>query len=142
MGIESFMLTDGVACVVNLKLLRKLCEHCKTIMPPTEAQLTLQRVQALAARGGYIVEHMPTLYEASGCSECRETGFHGRIALHEVLICTPKLIKKILAAESDDEIMRLSVECGMRTLLADGVSKAIAGETTIDEVLRATVGSL
>ena len=136
MGIEPYLVAATVIGVVAVRLARRLCPNCKTILDPQETASMLNKVRKLAAAGGYDIPSTPILYEAVGCSECRNTGYRGRIGLQEVLSCNSKFVTQLLDCASLEEMTRLAVSTGMQTLLADGVSKAVAGETTIDEVIR------
>lgn len=138
MGIERYLVAATVACVIGTRLARRLCTHCKTVADPDEAKGVLDKVRALSASGGYTIPEKPVLYDAVGCRECRDTGYRGRLGLHEVLTCNPKLVTLLLGCGTLEEMTQLAVASGMRTLLADGVSRAVTGETTIEEVLRAT----
>ena len=73
-------------------------------------------------------------YAAVGCERCRQTGYQGRIGLFEILSCNPRLVEQLLKCHSGEEMTRFAVAHGMRTLLADGMYKAVEGETTIEEV--------
>ena len=75
-----------------------------------------------------------------GCPHCHGSGYHGRMAIHEMLSVSERIRTAILAAKSRDELRRAAEEDGMRSLWLDGAAKAIAGETTIEEVERALYG--
>ncbi|MDR3708117.1 MAG: ATPase, T2SS/T4P/T4SS family [Capsulimonadaceae bacterium] len=142
MGMEAYLVAAAVSGIVNLRMARRLCVHCKRAVDPAEASRLLRKVMSVSAAGGYSINVVPALYEAVGCDECHGLGFQGRLPLHEVLVCNPQLAKQMLQCRDASEAIRLAVESGMRTLVADGVSKAVAGETTVDEVLRVTLGPL
>jgi len=136
MGIQRYLIAATVVGVVAVRLARKLCPNCKTIVAPEDATILLNKVGRLSTAGGYTISQMPVLYEPVGCSECRNRGFRGRIGLQEVLTCDSKSVAQLLNCDSLEEMTKLAVAGGMRTLFADGISKAVAGETTIDEVIR------
>jgi general secretion pathway protein E len=77
------------------------------------------------------------LYRSRGCSECGETGYHGRTTIFEVLVVDDAVRKLILRNAEASELQRVAVEHGMRTMYVEGMMKALAGETTVDEVLKA-----
>jgi type II secretory ATPase GspE/PulE/Tfp pilus assembly ATPase PilB-like protein len=77
-----------------------------------------------------------TFYAATGCSACHKTGYHGRTAIHEVLIPDDRLREAVAAGASTQSIRQAAVAAGMRTMLACGVEKAARGITTVEEVLR------
>ena len=139
MGIERYSVASTVIGVVGTRLCRRLCPSCKTLVAGDSDLLSfIYKMADLIASGGYAMPDRLIIYEAVGCEECRGTGYRGRIALHEVLDCEPRFTARLLQCASTDEMTKLAVENGMRTLLADGMSKVVAGETTVDEVLRAT----
>ena len=75
-------------------------------------------------------------YYGKGCPQCDGTGYRGRMAIYEVLQVTPKVRDAISARENSDEIERIAISEGMTTMLQDGIAKARAGLTSIEEVLR------
>ena len=138
MGIPRYLVAAALNGVVALRLVRRLCPHCKTEVDPDEIAAILEKVRPLAEKGGYCIPDTVALYAAVGCAKCRRTGYQGRIGLFEILSCNPGLVEQLLKCPSREEMTRLAVIHGMRTLLADGMYKAVEGETTLDEVLRAT----
>jgi excisionase family DNA binding protein len=137
-GIERYLVASTVSGVVAQRLARRLCPHCKTAANPDEIAATLEKVRPLAEQGGYRIPQQVVFYVAVGCDQCRRTGYQGRIGLFEILSCNPRLVEQLLKCPSSEEMTRLAVSHGMRTLLADGMDKAVQGETTLEEVLRAT----
>jgi len=93
-------------------------------------------VRELAARGGYQVPKDAVFYRGAGCEECRSFGYRGRTALFELMDFTPAVRGAFLRGASEDELTRFVVQDGMRTIVADGIRKAVEGVTTVDEVLR------
>jgi len=138
MGIEKYLVTATVAGVIATRLCRKLCTSCKTVVDPAEMALTLRRLGHASSTGGFPIPDKAVFFEAAGCDECRQTGYRGRIALHEVLDCDPRLTARLLQCSTTEEMSKLAVDSGMRTLLADGMSKVADGITSVDEVLRST----
>jgi type II secretory ATPase GspE/PulE/Tfp pilus assembly ATPase PilB-like protein len=76
------------------------------------------------------------LFHGRGCEKCRGSGYRGRVGLFEVLFVNEALTAAILRDATAEELTEIAVENGMRTLMADGIRKAVEGETTVDEVLR------
>lgn len=138
MGVQRYLVAATLSGVVAQRLVRRLCPHCKTTADSNEIAASLEKVRPLAEMGGYRIPDRAVLYAAVGCDQCRRTGYQGRIGLFEILSCTPGLVEQFLKCHSRDERTRLAVSFGMRTLLADGMYKAVEGETTLDEVLRTT----
>ncbi|HLK59810.1 MAG TPA: ATPase, T2SS/T4P/T4SS family [Chthonomonadaceae bacterium] len=138
LGIQPYHVAAAVSGVVALRLVRRLCSHCKTEADPEETAALLERARPLTEKGGYHIPDKAVWYAAVGCDVCRRSGYQGRIGLFEILSCNPRLVEQLLKCSSREEMTRIAVSHGMRTLLADGMYKAVEGETTLDEVLRAT----
>ena len=96
----------------------------------------LSYVAQLAAAGGYDVPAGAVFYRGRGCEQCRGKGYKGRIGLYEVLTMSEPLAEALLRRAPVEELTALAVANGMRTLLADGIRKAVEGQTTVEEVLR------
>lgn len=127
MGVEPFLITSSVNAVLAQRLVRRLCPDCRTpFTPPAE----------LAASFGGLVEPGAEVYRANGCPACGGTGFRGRIAILELLVMDEGIAALVLGRAEAREINRAALASGMRSLLADGVAKARAGLTTLEEILR------
>jgi len=129
MGIEPFLVGSALDCIVAQRLARKLCDKCKAPYQPTFEDLQALRF----AQPG---DPQPTLYKPTGCTSCSNTGYRGRLALHEVMPVTEDIERLAVARASSAEIGRLAIEQGMSTLRQDGWAKAVMGLTSIDEILR------
>src|SRR3989338_3344707 len=79
-----------------------------------------------------------TLYRGKGCLNCKKTGYRGRSGIFEILVPDQEIRKLVLKKSSSEEIEKLAIAKGMRTLCLDGLDKIKAGVTTVDEVLRVT----
>ena len=134
MGIEPYLVTSTVAGVAAVRLCRRLCESCKE--PAVSKESTQSYVTQLAAEGGYDIPLGAVFYQGRGCSECRGKGYKGRIGLYEVLTMSDPLAEALLRHAPVEEMTALAVANGTRTLLADGIRKAVEGQTTLEEVLR------
>jgi general secretion pathway protein E len=131
MGVRDFLLTSTMNGVAAQRLVRTLCRSCREPyrpMPELIERLGLARF----VDGAEIM-----LYRSRGCSECGETGYHGRTTIFEVLVVDDAVRKLILRNAEASELQRVAVEHGMRTMYVEGMMKALAGETTVDEVLKA-----
>jgi len=129
MGIESFLTSSAVDCVVAQRLARKLCAHCKrrVIVPP----------QALAdaeIRVGAELE----AYEPVGCSRCNQSGYRGRVGIYSVMTMSDRIKEMTVAQAPEAEIAATARDEGMLTLREDGVGKVRAGLTSLAEVIRVT----
>jgi type IV pilus assembly protein PilB len=130
MGIEPFLVTSAVDCVLAQRLARRLCERCKGPFTPTEEDL-------VAARWNHTdVPEVPTLYRAVGCNQCGDTGYRGRMAIHEVMPMTEELDRLIVARGSSESLRQVAIEQGMMELRRDGLAKVALGRTTLEEVSR------
>ncbi len=130
MGVEPYLVSSALDCVVAQRLARQLCEKCKEGYKPDE--LELQEAGFHQDDWGDIAE----LYRAVGCGVCGKTGFRGRLGLYEVMTVTEDIERHTVARSSSEEIRRTAVEQGMLTLRDDGLEKVRAGLTTIEEVFR------
>ena len=129
MEIEPFLVGSALDCIVAQRLARKLCDKCKApYQPPFEDLQALRFAQP--------GDPQPTLYKPTGCTACSNTGYRGRLALHEVMPVTEDIERLAVARASSAEIARLAIEQGMSTLRQDGWAKAVLGLTSIDEILR------
>jgi len=122
------------------RLVRRLCEDCrKKIKPKPEIkEMILSEINKLpaAAKRDLKIPKPLALFSSQGCIKCNRTGFTGRIALFEVLSMTDSLADVILRDPSEVNIKKEAEKQGMVTMKQDGILKALAGITTIEEVLR------
>ena len=130
MGIEPYLLASAVSGVLSQRLVRRLCEHCKTTYPVSAAD---KRVLQLPAS-------ITLLYRSAGCSECLETGFRGRIGVHEFLLYNQDIKELVLSRHNSRDIEQQAMISGMLTIFEDGLLKVIQGITTVEEVLHAVSG--
>lgn len=132
MGIESYLVASTVNMIIAQRLLRENCTHCSKKQPVTDAE----RESLSQIIPGHLLEKLKEQKVGKGCDECNETGFSGRLSINEVLVVDEPMREAILLRESATTLKRIAVEGGMTPMLEDGVLKVIAGETTIEEVLR------
>jgi type IV pilus assembly protein PilB len=168
MGIEPFLIASTVRAVVGQRLVRRLCQHCKTPYKPddttvktiarsfgiknTEDMQYIHSLELKAIEGGIGVadansqkpsstpKGISNLYNPNpeGCDECNHTGFKGRMGIYEVLDNTPDTQKLIISNATSAVINDQSIKQGMVPMLIDGFVKALRGETTVEEILRVT----
>jgi type IV pilus assembly protein PilB len=131
MGVPSFLVSSTVECVLAQRLIRKVCKECAEPVKPTK-----EIIDYLAAHG--IDTAKLNLKLGKGCSVCGETGYKGRSGIHELLVMNDQLRSLIVKEVAAKPINDLAVQMGMRPMLIDGLQKAANGDTTIEEVLRAT----
>ena len=131
MGIEPFLVTSAVDCVLAQRLARRLCDRCKVPFEPTELDLTAAKWDFSRASMDGLVFYKPV-----GCAQCGGTGYRGRVAIHEVMLMTEELDKLVVARASSDDVRRVAIDQGMVNLRADGLAKVALGITTLTEVSR------
>ena len=130
MGIEPFLVSSSVIVLVAQRLVRRLCDKCKSEIK--------MHVEALNELG---IKESPdelSMFEAKGCVACNDTGYKGRLGLYEVLEISPGIREMIIERESTAAIKKRGVEEGMITLREDGLDKFKTGLTSLEEVLRET----
>jgi type IV pilus assembly protein PilB len=130
MGIEPFLVTSSVECVVAQRLVRRLCE-CKTSVKLTRGML---------AENGFEHPRGITAHEPGRCVRCAQTGYKGRTGLYEVMTMTDTLRRLVLAGASHDDLRTAASANGMRTLRDAGLEKVRQGITSMTEVLRVLGG--
>jgi len=133
MGIEPFLVSSAVDCVLAQRLVRVLCDRCKEPYLPTEEALIEAHIP-IPEDGD-----LPKLYRAVGCQNCSKTGYRGRMAVHEVMLKTEEIERLTAERRSAEEIARSARAAGMTTLRDDGVRKVLEGKTSIEEIMRVIV---
>lgn len=131
MGIEQFLVSSSLECLIAQRLVRLICLKCKVPLKSTDE--ILQQIKD----AGFEPEKVE-LYEGKGCPECRFTGYHGRTGIYEILTVTESIRELILKRTSSQQIKHKAIAEGMRTLLQDGLLKVLKGLTTFTEVMRVT----
>ena len=133
MGIEPFLVGSAVDCVLAQRLARKVCGKCHEMQRP--------EAMVLKAAGfpDDIVDERPEVPVAVGCSACSNTGYRGRLAIHEVMTVTEEIERLTVARASSEEVAKVAIEQGMRPLREDGLAKVLLGRTTIEEIARVIV---
>ena len=126
MGVEPFLISAALNMVLAQRLVRRTCTRCRQ---KYDAPRTMRR--ALEKMGCEI----ETFYKGVGCKRCRNTGYAGRLGVHEILVVNDEIRDAVVAGASVGEIKRLGDENGMITLRQDGLRKVREGITTIEEVM-------
>jgi general secretion pathway protein E len=133
LGVEGYLLRSVLRGVIAQRLVRQLCDHCKTPWMLTEADLAEDpRLEAIGLRAG------ETCYAPCGCERCSGVGYRGRLGVFEILELSNEL--RELIGEKTDGLMidEAAIRGGMTTMLADGIAKCRAGLTSPAEILRVT----
>ena len=126
MGIEPFLVSSAIDCIVAQRLVRLLCKHCKRPLQVSEAVLAEHDLAGAEP------------YEPVGCSRCGGSGYRGRVGLYEVMSVSEPIRALILERASVDEMVAIAVGEGMLRLRDDGLVKAREGLTSIAEIERMT----
>ncbi|MDE2025027.1 MAG: type II/IV secretion system protein [Patescibacteria group bacterium] len=134
LGAESFLLASTINALVGQRIIRKICEHCKTAYTPPPQLITEMKT----ILGALFPKDMSNivLYKGKGCSECGDTGYLGRMGIFEVLPVTEKIGQLVLQHPDSDTIENQATLEGMITMKQDGYLKVLHGLTSIEEVLR------
>ncbi|MGH1525675.1 GspE/PulE family protein [Leifsonia sp. L25] len=130
MDIEPFLVGSALDCVVAQRLARRLCERCK--QPIAYDPDDLRRLRFSVAPDA----EAPTMFGPVGCTACSNTGYRGRLAVHEVMAVTEDIERLTVERASSAEIGRTAREQGMLTLREDGWEKVKLGLTSVDEIIR------
>ena len=132
MGVERFLITAAVNGVLSQRLIRKLCPNCKQAVTPEKAMLDSTGLSAFMTAGQGVI------YESRGCSACKQTGYAGRVAIHELFTLDAAAQKSVLAGADAHQLHEQARATGMRTLYEDGLLKVAQGVSSLEEVLRVT----
>jgi type IV pilus assembly protein PilB len=130
MGIPPYIVSSTLKAVLSQRLARKLCEDCKKSYTPKEHELEIFRKNGIND-----VTPDLKLYEPVGCKNCNNTGFKGRIGLHELLIIDDDIRAFMIKEYASEPLRRFAISKGMRPLVVDGLIKVMNGITTIREVI-------
>ncbi|MBT5926733.1 MAG: type II/IV secretion system protein [Verrucomicrobia bacterium] len=131
MGVEPFLLPASLIGVVGQRLVRRICHHCK--MPMENPQRTLEHFRV------EMPNELPLqLWQGTGCDDCENTGYKGRVGIYELLNVDDRFHEPILKRASSQEYAKLAAEAGMKTMFEDGLTKATLGQTTLEELMSVT----
>jgi type II secretory ATPase GspE/PulE/Tfp pilus assembly ATPase PilB-like protein len=127
MEIEPFMLASSILAVMGLRLVRRNCPHCLQPCEPAPSHLKVipesLRPEAQFRRG-------------AGCDQCNQTGYSGRLPVSELLIANEPFREAVLKKVPTSALEEIAMQQGMRTLWQNGVSRAVSGQTTVEEIIR------
>jgi type IV pilus assembly protein PilB len=132
MNLEPFVVASALRLVLAQRLVRRLCTRCRT--PDVRSATALEALgpgaEILAGR---------TIYKPAGCPACLQTGFKGRVAIHEALTVTPAIEELILARAAASAVRKAARDSGMRTLRESALTLVAEGITSLDEAVENTV---
>lgn len=125
MGVEPFLIASSLLAVVGQRLVRRVCESCKE-------QYVLEEPNVDSMFFG--LNTPVTLYRGRGCRMCKNTGYRGRIPIHELFVLNGKMRNAIVEGIDAGQLRRIAEQYGMKNMKTDGLEKALAGLTTLEEV--------
>ena len=132
LGVEPFLLTSTLEGIIAQRLIRKICEHCKTPYDPTEVQLI-----ELSLTPEDIKDKK--LYYGRGCNRCNKTGYRGRTAIFEIMLFNDQIRDLMMNNASTNILRKAAQKSGMRLLRDSGLAALYDGITTIDEIIKETI---
>jgi len=132
-GIEPFLVGAALNAVLAQRLVRRLCKECKQQAKPNESLADFLTLQGLPA---------DKAWAANGCDKCRKSGYSGRLGIYELLVIDDQLRDMVARNLNVSELRRLCTDRGMVNLRSDGLKKAVAGHTSVQEVLRITESTI
>jgi len=142
MGIKSFLIPSTLRIVISQRLIRTLCSNCKIKVKPSEKmrKYILERVESMPdiIKKDIKVEDPLLIYSAKGCEVCGSVGYAGRVGLYEVLSMSDEIADLIQNNPLENLIFKAAQKQGMLTMEQEGILKVLSGQTTIEEVVRAT----
>jgi type II secretory ATPase GspE/PulE/Tfp pilus assembly ATPase PilB-like protein len=132
MGVEPFLIISSLVLVGAQRLVRKICPNCKE-----SYELDAEAAEKIGIKSetGKV-----TLFRGKGCDLCFKSGYKGRVGLLEVLVLTQKIKALVLEGAQEYQLREEARREGMKTLRENGITNALAGITTIGEILRVTAG--
>ena len=132
MGVEPFLSASSVIAVMAQRLVRTVCKECREPYTPMEAELRKLGIDPASVGP----EH--TIYRATGCPACFDSGYSGRWGIHELLQVDDDIRSLVMQNTASSLIKKRAIELGMNTLRDDGIAKVLSGHTTMDEIMRVT----
>jgi general secretion pathway protein E/type IV pilus assembly protein PilB len=132
-GVKPFLVASSTRSLMAQRLVRKVCKKCTAPYQPTEAEMHALNLTPDNLKDAH-------LQKGHGCSDCSNTGCRGRFGIFEIFVIDDEARKLIYDRAPSSALRARAREMGMRTLREDGIRKVLAGMTTPDEVIRATIG--
>ena len=133
MGVKPFLVASSVRAIMAQRLVRRVCKNCAAPYTPTAEEIRLLELDE-----DYIKN--ATFKKGRGCSACGNTGYKGRMGIYEIFVIGEEIQELIYGKAASTVIRDAARKSGMRTLREDGLRKAAAGTTTLEEVLATTIG--
>ncbi|PTY04524.1 type II secretion system protein E [Verrucomicrobia bacterium LW23] len=133
LGVKPFLVASSVRAIMAQRLLRRICSQCGGPYEPTEHELRSLNI-------GHSALAEASFRKGAGCERCRDTGYKGRLGMFEILVLDDEIRRMVNERMSLSAIRQRARDLGMRTLREDGIRKVLAGVTTPDEVISASMG--
>ncbi len=131
MGVEPFLVSTAVTCIAGQRLVRRLCKNCAEPYDATPGMLSDLGIRFPEGK-------TPKFFRGRGCPQCKGTGLKGRVGIYELLLIDDDIRAMILEKKDASSILEVANKKGFRPLRHQGIRTALAGHTTIEEVLQAT----
>jgi type IV pilus assembly protein PilB len=128
MGVEAFLVSSSVLGIVSQRLVRRICQSCAAPYEPTAEEMAFYTQSGGERTGDFI--------KGTGCHFCAQTGYQDRIGVYEFLHMTPEIRRLLVGWATQDELRRVAIKQGMRTLRTEGLALVDSNITTISEVIR------
>ncbi|MFH0795555.1 MAG: ATPase, T2SS/T4P/T4SS family [Candidatus Omnitrophota bacterium] len=132
MGVEPFLVSSSVIMILAQRLVRKICRFCRAEVEIPAAVLANLGIEPASSGNRHV------FYAGKGCEKCRQTGYHGRVAIGEVLVMDEELKELAGRSVSTDEINKMAIAKGMSTLRESAINNLKEGITTVEEIIRVT----
>ncbi|MBI3952679.1 MAG: type II/IV secretion system protein [Candidatus Doudnabacteria bacterium] len=140
LGVKSFVLAPAINAVIAQRLVRKICPACKkeaTLSPQLRARVEMI-ISSIPKNSGAVVPKELKFHHSEGCKACKGLGYKGRIGVYEIFTINDEIEKLILKGVTHTEVRASAIAAGMVTMAQDGILKALAGITDVEEVFRVT----
>ncbi|MBI2856110.1 MAG: Flp pilus assembly complex ATPase component TadA, partial [Chloroflexi bacterium] len=128
LGIEPFLISSALIGVVAQRMIRRVCPHCRVLTQPTEEEAL--------AYSSVVGEELKEYYQGRGCNLCANTGYLGRTGVHEIMVISDEVRRRMLRGDSAADIKAQALQDGMVSMREDGMRKVKDSITTPYEVLR------
>jgi general secretion pathway protein E/type IV pilus assembly protein PilB len=133
MGVKPFLVASSVRAIMAQRLVRRVCKKCAQPYTPSPTEVRMLNLDESFIKNSNFMK-------GRGCPECGGSGYKGRVGIYEIFLVGEEIQHLIYGKESSHTIREAARKSGMRTLREDGLRKAAAGTTTLEEVLQTTIG--
>ncbi len=131
MGVKPYLVASSLQAIIAQRLTRRICSGCKATYHPADEEIMMLRFDPEEYRE---IDFL----RGDGCDRCSGSGYHGRTAIHEILVMDAELRRRVIRTEAASRLKKYAVSKGMRTLRMDGWEKILLGWTSIEEIFKLT----